>query len=105
MDLPVRQNVDLQNLAHRSASVPAMSSSPPSYQSVAGDVHHPPQRGASVASVRDRSGVEHARLPPAVAMAPEDLNASQPSSPVSRAPTLPPVMEDDREGRNLLDLC
>jgi hypothetical protein len=38
-------------------------------------------------------------------MAPEDLNASQPSSPVSRAPTLPPVMEDDREGQNLLDLC
>jgi hypothetical protein len=102
MDLPIRQNVDLQNLAHRSASVPVMSSSPPSYQSVAGDVYQPPQRGASV---RDRSGVEHARLPPAVAMAPEDLNASQPSSPVSRAPTLPPVMEDDREGRNLLDLC
>jgi hypothetical protein len=102
MDLPVRQNVELQNLAHRSVSVPAMSSAPPSYQSVAGDVNQAPQLGASV---QGRSGVEHARLPPAIPMAPEDLNASQPSSPVSRAPTLPPVMEDDREGGNLLDLC
>jgi hypothetical protein len=100
MDRPVRQNVELQNLAHRSVSVPMMSSSPPSYQSVAGGVNQAPQRGASV---QGRSGVEHARLQPAVAMAPEDLNASQPSSPVSRAPTLPPVVEENREGGNLVD--